>query len=87
MKECNEFDFYNCGSKKTNKVYKTRTAKGYNMELIKNLKSNESFLITASIKEVQRYSILYGVKVKTETSILINPKSLKAEKVLKVTII
>lgn len=73
--------------KKTQRTNKNRTGKGEILALIKTLKPGNFFYTDQSSKIVQRYSVLYGVKIKTEIHYSVNPKLVKVEKLNKVTIL
>jgi hypothetical protein len=72
--------------KKTQKTYKTRTAKGHILALIESLNTGESFLTKEKPATCQRYAAQYGKKIKTAVRFHVDPKSLETVKVTEVTI-
>lgn len=73
--------------KKTDKIYKTRTAKGHILGLIESLTKGDSFMTLDNPATCQRYAALYNKKISTKLVYQVDPKSLKTIKVTEVTIL
>jgi len=69
------------------KTDKKRAKRGNVLTYFDNLKPGDCFYTDLPNNFITVYSVRYGVKLKTEKIICINPKSLKTEKITKVTIL
>ena len=72
--------------KKTDKVYKTRTAKGHILGLIDSLSTGESFLTLDTPATCQVYAQRYGKKIQTKVVYNLDLKTGVIKKITRVTI-
>lgn len=73
--------------KKTDRTNANRSKTGHLMALLTSLKPGEFFYCDLLPKTITSYAVNFNVKIKMETVISTNPKTLHSEKIQKITIL
>lgn len=69
------------------KTNRKRVKRGFLLSNLESLKQGEYFFTDLKSNVITSYSNQYGIRVKTEKVLCLNPKTLKVDRLIKVTLL